>query len=106
MKRKLLCITLALGLLASGTIFWLSNAERWKANRIIAAIEHYQGLHGALPDARDHDLMKKLGFDLRAGWHPSYQVRADGEYRIVITTGFDGPYWTYDSSSRRWDKGH
>ncbi len=87
-------------------MFWLSHAERWRANRIIAAIERHRSINGALPDEEDHELMKKLGFELRAGWHPSYQLRADGQYRIVILEGFDGPYWTYDSTSKRWAKSY
>ena len=81
------------------------TAERRNADRIIAAIEDYRGTHGQLPDSLNDEVMKRLGFELRVGWHPDYQVGKKGLYRITILEGFDGPYWTYDSSSQVWRKG-
>jgi len=102
MKRRVFSLLILAAIVAGGWIYWNSTAERRSADQIIAAIEDYREAHGRLPDSRDHEVMKNLGFELRAGWHPDYQVVEKGSYRVTILEGFDGPYWTYDSFSKRW----
>ena len=86
-------------------LYWMaSTTERRNADRIIEAIEQYRKTHHRLPNPGDHALMSSLGFELREGWHPDYEVGQKGRYRITIVEGFDGPYWTYDSNSRMWRK--
>lgn len=89
---------------AAAWFYHVSTAERRNADRIIEAIEQYRKVHGRLPHPDDHALMARLGFELRVGWHPDYEVGEKGFYRITILEGFDGPYWTYDSYSRMWRK--
>ena len=104
MKRRAICLLILAAVITGGWIYWASMAERRNADRIIAAIETYRETDGQLPDSRDHEVMKQLGFELRVGWHPDYQVGEKGLYRITILEGFDGPYWTYDSFSQMWRK--
>ena len=104
MKRRVISLLILAVIVAGGWIYWNSAAERRSADRIIAAIEDYREAHGRLPDSRDHEVMKNLGFELRVGWHPDYQVGEKGLYRITILEEFDGPYWTYDSFSQMWRK--
>ncbi|HRQ88971.1 MAG TPA: hypothetical protein PLA50_09250 [Bacteroidia bacterium] len=105
MKRSVIVFLSAILVTAAGWLYWHSTGERQNADRIIAAIEEYRRLHERLPDPNDHEVMKSLGFDLRAGWHPDYQVGERSVYRITILERFDGPYWSYDSSSQTWRKG-
>ena len=102
MKRRVLLLLCLVAVIAAGWIYRDSTAERRNADRIIAAIEKYRETHGKLPDPHDHEEMKRLGFELRAGWHPDFQVDQKGLYRITILEGFDGPYWIYDSFSQMW----
>ena len=104
MKRRVILLLILAVVIAGGWIYWDSTEERRNANRIIAGIEDYRETQGRLPDSRNHELMKRLGFDLRVGWHPDYQARENGLYQITILEGFDGPYWTYNSSSKKWRK--
>lgn len=104
MKRRVISLLILAAAVAGGWFYWESTAERRSADRIIVAIEDYRKTHGRLPDSRDHEVMKSLGFQLRAVWHPDYQVGEKGLYRITILEGFDGPYWTYDSFSQMWRK--
>ena len=102
MTRRVLLLLCLVAVIAAGWIYRDSTAERRNADRIIAAIEKYRETHGKLPDPHDHEEMKRLGFELRAGWHPDFQVDQKGLYRITILEGFDGPYWIYDSFSQMW----
>jgi hypothetical protein len=102
--KRLILVLLTLIVVAGGWFYVESTAERRNADRIIEAIEGYRKAHGRLPDSRDHEAMRNLGFELRVGWHPDYQVGEKGLYRITILEGFDGPYWTYDSFSQMWRK--
>lgn len=104
MKRRVIILLILAAMVAGGWFYQESTAERRNADRIIAAIEDYRRTHGRLPESGDHELMKNLGFDLRVGWHPDYQVGEKGLYRITILEGFDGPYWTYDSFTQMWRK--
>lgn len=102
MKRRLISLLILAVVISGGWSYWVTTAERRNADRIIEAIEDYRETHGHLPDARDHEVMKRLGFELRVGWRPDYQVGEKGLYRITILEGFDGPYWSYDSFSQVW----
>jgi hypothetical protein len=102
MKRRVTSLLILAVFVAGGWIYRNATAERRSADRIIAAIEDYREAHGRLPDSRDHEVMKSLGFELRVGWHPDYQVSEKGLYRITVLEGFDGPCWTYDSFTKRW----
>jgi hypothetical protein len=104
MKRHVISVLLLAAMVAGFWIYWESTAERRNANRIISAIEAYRESHGRLPDSSDQETMKHLGFELRVGWHPDYQVGEKGLYRLTILDGFDGPYWVYESFSQRWRK--
>ncbi len=104
MKRSFISSLILTGVIAGGLTYWSSTAERRNADQIIAAVENYRETHGRLPDPRDHKVMKDLGFKLRAGWHPDYEVGENGRYRITILEGFDGPYWIYDSFSDVWHR--
>ena len=104
-SRQNLLIALCVAIIAGGWIYWDFTAERRNAYQIVEAIENYRQTHGRLPDSSDHEVMKGLGFELLVGWHPDYQIIGKEIYRITILEGFDGPYWIYDSSSKRWRKG-
>lgn len=103
MKLRLALVIAFIAACAVGGVWWESTAARRNAGRIIAAIEEYRGIHGRLPGSENHQVMKSLGFELRAGWHPDYEIQ-DKEYRITILEGFDGPYWTYHSLTRTWTR--
>jgi hypothetical protein len=88
------------------SLFWISTVDRRNATKIIAAIEEYKGAHGKLPDQNDPEVMEELGFKLMAvDWFPDFQVGENGNYRMTILKGFDGPYWIYDSSTKSWWEG-
>lgn len=48
--------------------------------------------------------MQSLGFELRAGFHPDYERKAEDQYVLTFFEGFDGPCWMYESSSGDWKK--
>ncbi|HYF36985.1 MAG TPA: hypothetical protein VD994_16930 [Prosthecobacter sp.] len=84
--------------------YWFSGWERRQVDELIARVEEYARVHGRLPDPNDETLMGSLGFELRTGWHPDYKPGEGGAFVITLWEGFDGPYWTWDSSSRTWSE--
>lgn len=87
------------------SLFLLRTADRRNANKIIAAVDEYRATYGQLPDPDDQKIMKELGFEMRMEWFPDYQMGENGNFRITILQGFDGPYWIYDSSMKSWREG-
>ena len=102
LKQLMIPMLLIASIIAGGFFYWTVTADRRNAERVISAIEDYRVANGKLPDPDDHQVMKSLGFELREGRNPDYEVDEKGLYRITILAGFDGPYWTYDSFSQSW----
>jgi hypothetical protein len=87
------------------SLFLLRTADRRNASKIIASVEEYRATYGQLPDPDDQKIMEELGFEMRMEWFPDYQMGENGNFRITILQGFDGPYWIYDSSTKSWREG-
>ena len=55
----------------------LYRGEITKGNELVARIESFKARHGRLPDSANVTEVLNLGFELRVGYHPDYQVSGD-----------------------------
>jgi len=84
-------------------LWYLGNADRFQADRIICAIEKYRHQYGKIPDPADDALMRSLGFEGDLGWYPDYEILSPIHYKIRLIVGFDCPYATFDSERGTWE---
>ena len=109
MAKAMLCLVVLCAAAATIVGLWLglmADTKWTNAERIISNIEKYRQREGRLPDPANHSLMQELGFELGVGWLPDYEPLDAANYRITILVGFDGPYWFYESTSKRWVHGY
>ena len=89
---------LAVSLLPWDVLYW---REIRSGDRLVLAIESFERLYGRLPDADNPEELIKLGFELRTGYYPDYNVTGK-TYELSYSMGFDGPTIKYLSADRKW----
>lgn len=80
-------------------------ATQIRAGQSIAdKLRLYHAAHNTWPDTANHALMKSLGFELRAGWHPEPVFLTNGQFMLLFYMGFDGPNLRYSSAGHAWEE--
>ncbi|MEJ5317480.1 MAG: hypothetical protein WHS63_10770 [Tenuifilum sp.] len=110
MKKLLLYSIIIITVLISATTIYLNlpfeitrKSDIRKGNELIERIEEYKEKEKKLPDDKDFETLEKLGFktDLIAT-KPLYTKNDNGEYEIVYSEGFDGPFLIWNSNEKIW----
>jgi hypothetical protein len=85
---------------------WLAIPGWWflqrEAHAIAQAVDAYRIATGHFPDPSDEPLMRKLGFDYGVGPRPELESVDNVRFRLRYLQGFDGPCWTFDTTSDAW----
>ena len=109
--KKTLKIALVLVLVAILAVFtWfhlpftiMRRSDIKKGNAIVVKLDHSFKSSHQLPEAGDWKALQDLGFSMGdIGTQPDYKKLSDSTYELIFLEGFDGPYLTYRSVSRKW----
>lgn len=109
--RKIYIALLSAGLLIVSLFIWTHlpfeihrSSDIKKGNIIIDNLVHYRSNQGYLPETGDWKTLEQLGFSMNdVGTQPDYKKLSDTSYQLTFIKGFDGPYLTYVTTSKKWD---
>lgn len=89
-------------------IYWEEQHKIDLGNKYISNIMHYWNENKKLPDEQERELHKKLNPDPKGeyleAWSvwPAYKKTNSSGFTLTFVEGFDGPYLTYDSTTKIW----
>jgi hypothetical protein len=74
-------------------------------NKFAKNIETYNKQNKQLPEEMDWETLKRLNkSEVYETWWPTYQKSDEQNFTLTFIEGFDGPYLTYDSKTKKWEK--
>ena len=107
-KALLISISVIILIILSIVVYWNLPIEVTRKSDIkfgtelIEKIENYKKINGKLPETNDWQTLEKLGFKKDESAKPTYTADPDGNYELVYTDGFDGPYLLWNSQEKKW----
>ena len=79
------------------------RSEINKGNAITQNLNDYRLAVGKYPEKGDWKTLNKLGFSMNdLGTQPDYKKLSDTSFELIFLEGFDGPYLTYKSTTKKW----
>lgn len=79
-------------------------SEIKSGNEFAKNIFQYQKEQHRLPESRDWVVLERLNpIKPYKEWKPSYTKFGDSVFELVYLEGFDGPYLTYHSFTKKWE---
>ena len=74
-------------------------------NNFAENIETYKQQNRQLPEEMDWNTLEGLNkSEAYETWWPTYQKIDDKQFTLTFIEGFDRPYLTYDSRTKKWEK--
>jgi hypothetical protein len=75
-----------------------------EGNVYVANLFEYQKRNNKLPNTEDIAVLEKLSPAKEfKDWFPNYKKTSDTSFMLTYFEGFDPPYLTYDSRSKKWE---